>query len=121
MWNGEDPAEIRDANSLQWALSVQVIPAVVSVAACDGTILKNLFIVLAEARRSPLDSPRSAREFAWLTRHPYFASRGMIDVDAKFTRFVLLVARHLGGRMHREARHVFRLRLLECLRSRSRR
>src|SRR5271156_3416787 len=50
-------------------------------------------IVLTQARRTAHDSPRRARELAWSTRHPHFARRGMVDLDEKFARLVLLVAR----------------------------
>jgi hypothetical protein len=42
----------------------------------------------------------------------------MVDIDEKFARFVLLVARDFGRRKHREARYVFRLRLRERFGSR---
>src|SRR5216683_350976 len=115
MRDGKDPAEVGDPNSFQRLF--QEIPPSVPVAAFDGTILEYLFVMFAEARSAAHDSPRRARELARRTGHPHFVGRGMIYVDEKFARLVLLVARDFGRRMHREAWHVLGLRLFECFSS----
>ena len=123
--NGIDPSEVRDPNSFQRPRSLQMISAAASDSrlriASARFFAKYLLIVLAQTRRSAHDSPRRARELARRPGHPHFARRGMLDIDEKFARLVLLVARDFGRRMHREARHVLRLRLLERLGSRLRR
>ena len=90
--DGENPTEVGDANSFKRQRH-QMMPSRCRLArshrrgrgACRGSR-----VVLAEARRAAAQLPRRAAEHARRTWHSDHARSGMVVLDEKSARFVLL-------------------------------